>query len=64
MGGLKKSDSYHDRLCTKCGKYFHGFNGLNLHNATSRCGRIVRNELSDNDKTMIAKYPGKYKVVK
>lgn len=59
---MKKKDSYHNTLCVYCGNYFHGYTGLNLHNSTSRCGRIVKGTLTDHDREQINKYPKRWKL--
>jgi len=62
--GQKKKDRYHNQICLECKKYFHNWNGLNLHKRTSRCGRMTKGKLTQQDKEMIQKYPGKYQVIK
>jgi len=56
----KKKNKYHDTLCIYCGHYQAGKRGLNLHNAMSRCGRIVKGTLTDYDKEQIKKYPKRW----
>lgn len=60
MAQIRK-DYYHNTQCQECKRWFHNYNGLNLHKASSRCGRITKGTLTDNDKIMIQKYPGKYR---
>lgn len=59
--GLMKKDRYHNTQCPGCKKYFHNKTGLNLHEASSRCGRITKGKLTIHDKEMIEKYPGRYR---
>jgi len=38
--------------CPHCNRYFRD---LNMHDKTSRCGRVESRELTNNDKVMIGK---------
>jgi len=57
---VKTPNTYHNTKCVHCGHFFCGFTGLNLHNAMSRCGRIIKGTLSEIDKEQIAKYPKRW----
>jgi len=56
VAGQKKSDTWFKVQCPgPCKRFFHNEVGLSLHKGISRCGRMQKNTLTDQDKAMIEK---------